>query len=714
MNKIIIGLSGVVLGLVVLASEVQTQEAVPSKLIPFGKQSDQILFQKNHLYLFNGTTSVGLVPDHFGIHRLVAPPYFAYPFRADLQLFGQDVSVDQYNWYPSECLFLGQAFKGIAPRLQVVPLKSQRGALVTLTLRNTTSWPVTVPVKWGINGGPGKSLHWTFSDKHSFAGGRRKRLGPVTTTLENNALTKLRGDARLVASLSGMAAKVEDHSLSGKITVAPGKAVKLSLIVVVGDKEKVSVAETKTLGADPDRLVQETRNYWTRMFEMSDRRLPTLTGASPELQTFYRAGVISFLSTRFEVPEFLFNPYYATCGIDGGAANCYLWDFSYTSTFPALLDPAAMRKQILHWFKLDIGKCYAFDPVYGKQMGPRYSYNYYNLARLVYNYISVTGDLSIMKEPVDGKSALTLFYKACFGFEDLNKPPTLLDYGSNHNLLELRRTKNYTHVTPSPNGERVLTYRFLTEIYKALGKKTPHDLVKRAEGLKKLFLEKMWNEEKQWLNTLDEKGKPRIAYSIQIFDVLRTQMLSEKQERGILTHLKEGEFLSKWGVYSLAKTDPGYDPTDVDWGGPGAYTGDPGELIVDLCQAGYGEHAVNVLKRILWWGEMPYLPQAMRANKKGYREDGRSNLNSGAITSLAVINGLFGIEPTLNQIKIQPINHPMMKGLKLTGVKMRGRTFDVKVDEKSFSVRENGKVITNPLGKSVILMLSTIRRENEY
>lgn len=563
--------------------------AVPSKLVPFGKRSDQILFQKNHLYVFNGTTWVGLNREHLGVHRLVAPPYIANPFSANLQLFGQEVSVRQYHWYPSESLFLGQAIKGISPRLQVVPLKSRRGALVTLTLRNTTSRPVTVPVKWAINGGPGKSLNWHF-------GVTRSSKGPVTTTLENNTLTKLCGDARLVASLSGMTAKAEDNSLSGKITVASGKAVKQSLIIVVGDKEKVSVAETKALGADPDRLVREARSYWTRMFEMSDRRLPTLTGASPELQDFYRVGVISVLSTRHEVPEFLFNPYYATSGIDGGAANCYLWDISYAANTGAMLAPEAMRNQITQFFRLDINRCYAFDPIYGKRQGPRYSYNYYNLARLVYTYLAVTGDLGLMKEEIDGKPALTRLYEACLGLEDLSKPPTLLDYGNNHNLLELKRTQNYTHVTPSPNGERILTYRYLTDIYQALGRKTPHDLIRRGEALKKLYVQKLWNGEKQWLNTLDEKRNPRIAYSVQIFDVLRSGMLSEQQEKGILTHLNEKEFLSEWGVYSLARADPGYDPRDVDWGGPGAHSGDPAELVVDLFQAGYRtfQHPVPV------------------------------------------------------------------------------------------------------------------------
>jgi hypothetical protein len=47
----------------------------------------------------------------------------------------------------------------------------------------------------------------------------------------------------------------------------------------------------------------------------------------------------------------------------------------------------------------------------------------------------------------------------------------------------------------------------------------------------------------------------------------------------------------------------------------------------------------------------------------------------------------------------------MMKGLSLTGVSARGHTFDIEIDENTFTVRENGNKITKPLGEEVILEL---------
>ncbi len=619
-------------------------------------------------------------------------------------MFGQEVKVNRFDWYPSECVFEGVKIKGVETTMQLVPIKSKRGVLIKLTLNNLNQEEIIIPLGWTFSGSPGKSLNWEWSaETRSLLTKPREAASSIKTA--GNSLSILRLETRLTASLFGADVKAENNSIGGEIKLQTGESKTLSLLVLIDAKDKLSISDVHDYATKLENLIEETRTYWTKLIDSTGGRLPQLKGGTPELQAFYNTGLMSFFSTRFEIPEFLFNPYYATSGIDGGAANCYLWDLSYASFITALLDGTVMRNQILRFFEVNIDECYAFDPIYGKAQGPRYSYNYYNMARLMYNYLAITGDTSILDEIIDGKTALTCLYEACLGFEHMEEEVDLIDYGSNHNLLELGKTENYTHVTPSPNGERVLTYRHLTEIYKLMGQKTPHDLIKRGEVLKEKFIQKLWNPEMLWINTLDEHGNPRISYSIQIFDIIRTGMLTREQELGILTHLKEGEFLSEWGIHSLAVTDPGYDTRDVDWGGPGAYTGDPAELVTDLCQAGYADQGVDLLERILWWGELPYLPQAVRANEKGYSEGERANINAGAVSCQAVINGLFGVSFELNRIKIKPINHAMMTGLSLTGLSARGHTIDIEINENSFTVSEAGNIITKPLGAEVIFNL---------
>jgi hypothetical protein len=685
--------------------DIYAQKPIPSQIQTYKTPSETAMLQEKHLYVFNGSTSVGLTPDHFGFHRIVAPPYFAFPFKADLQMFAQEVKVNRFDWYPSECVFEGVKIKGVETTMQVVPIKSKRGVLIKLTLNNLNQEEIIVPLGWTFSGSPGKSLNWEFSaETRSLL--TKPLKAPTSIKTDGNSLSLVKLETRLIASLFGTEVKADYNSIGGDIKLQSGETRTLSLLVLIDAKDKLRISDSKNYTSKEESLIDETRTYWTTLIDSVGGRLPKLTGGTPELQAFYKTGLMSFLSTRFEVPEFLFNPFYATSGVDGGAANCYLWDLSYNSFITAILDGAVMRNQILQFFKVNIDECFAFDPIYGKAQGPRYSYNYYSMARGMYNYLAITGDTSILDEIIDGKIALKCLYEACLGFENMEEEAGLIDYGDNHNLLELKKTQNYTHVTPSPNGERVLTYQYLTEIYKFMGQKTPHDLINRDEVLKEKFIQKLWNPEMLWLNTLDENGNPRIAYSIQIFDVIRTGMLTREQEHGILTHLKEGEFLSEWGVHSLAVTDPGYDPGDVDWGGPGAYTGDPAELVTDLCQAGYAERGVDLLERILWWGELPYLPQAMRANEKGYSEGERANLIAGAVSCQAVINGLFGVSFELNRIKIKPINHAMMKGLSLTGVSARGHTFDIEINESTFTVTETGNEITKPLGEEVIFNLN--------
>ena len=679
------------------------EESIPSQIQTFKTPSETVLLQEKHLYVFNGYSSVGLVPDHLGIHRITAPPYFAYPFRADLKMFGQEVKAKRFDWYPSECVFEGEEIKGVETTMQVVPIKSKRGVLVELTLNNLNKQEIVVPLGWTFSGSPGKSGLWNFGATNTSLH-TDPDDAPTSVETAGNSLSMVKLEARLVATLFGAEVEAENDLIGGDIKLPPGESKTLSLVVLIDAKEKLEISGTQDYATKQESLIEETRTRWATLIDSIGGRLPKLTGGTPELQAFYDTGLMSFLSTRFEIPEFLFNPYYAAAGVDGGATNCYLWDFSYNSNINAILDGQVMRYQALQFLKVNIDECYAYDPLHGKGQGPRYSYNYYSMARGMYNYLAITGDKSILAETIDGKTVLTCLYETCLGFENMEEEADLIDYGGNHNLLELKKTENYTHVTPSPNAERVLVYQYLTEIYELMGQKTPHDLIKRSEVLKEKFAPKLWNPEALWLNTLDENGKPRLAYSIQVFDVMRTGMLSREQEQGLLTHLKEGEFLSEWGVHSLAVTDPGYDPNDVDWGGPGAYTGDPTELVTDLCQAGYPEQAVDLLNRILWWRELPYLPQAMRANEKGYREDGRSNVTSGAGCCQAVINGLFGVSFELKRVKIKPINHAMMKGLSLTGVSARGRTFDIAIDENTFIVTESGKQITKALGEEVILI----------
>jgi hypothetical protein len=319
----------------------------------------------------------------------------------------------------------------------------------------------------------------------------------------------------------------------------------------------------------------------------------------------------------------------------------------------------------------------------------------------------MTGDFSILDEPVCGISYLKYLYNFCLSKEDLDKPASLIDYGDNRNLLELKKTKTYQYYTPSPNAERLLIYDMLTELYEHQGEKTPNDLLKRKQELTDDFQTRLWNQQLGWPNTIDQAGNRKTSYSIQCFDAIRTGIYTRKMEDAVVAHLNEDEFLSEWGVHSLSKKDSGYDLNDVDWGGPGIYTGDGPELVDDLLQAGYFKEGVDLLKRIMWWGTLPYYPQAMRANSRGYREDGRANVIAGVGVSMHTMFGLFRVQVSTKEISIHPIEHGFVNGLSMKSLKIRGKEIDVDVSQngKSYTVTCNGKQSEVPSNKAFVIKL---------
>jgi hypothetical protein len=271
-------------------------------------------------------------------------------------------------------------------------------------------------------------------------------------------------------------------------------------------------------------------------------------------------------------------------------------------------------------------------------------------------------------------------------------PVALIDYGTNENLLELHRTDAYLHFVPSPNAERCWSYRAVDEMAGWAGMK-PFGLARRADELAAVIHRKLWDANARWFSALDVTGRPRLCYSIQIFDLLRQGILTADERAGILTHLKAPEFFSPWGVHSLATSDPGYDETDVDWGGPGVYTGDAPQLVQDLLRADAFSEADDLLHRILWWGQrLPYFPQAIRADRPDYRHDGRANVIAGAEGAQALIFGLLGcVVKADGAIELNPHLPSFATDLAFTGFKIRGRKLDVALDRQGYRVTVDGQ-----------------------
>jgi hypothetical protein len=683
-------------------SAAQEPKAPPAAIARFGVPAEQMLLLPKHLYVSSGWITVQPDVKRLGLGNLFSPPMLANPARIVCTLDGRPVEVVDYTWYPSEFVLHGKPVGGLDVDARVVPLAGVPAVVWELDLRNRSTRSVSSELAFAPEGEVGYSQAWPWSSP-GVRGKNTKRIAePGRVVLRSKD-----GRAELAVAVAGDGAAASDGRLRLSVKLQPGERRTCSVVIVLGAPEKTQATLEKVL-ASPERFVADARRNWERRIEEIQAAAPVIETPHAGLAAFYRRALLTFLSCRWDSDTMVFRPWYATSGMDGGAVCCYVWDISYVSNLATLCDAAAVRRCLLAFARADLTKGYAINPLDGSPLGAMYSYNYYSLTRLARDYVAITGDRGVLSERVRGETFLDYLYRYALRAEDMTRPPELVDYGVNKNLLELKRTNDYEHYTPSPNGERILIYAQLGELFSWAGRKTPDDLAKRAAVLRERFVKDLWDAEHGWFRCLDQERRPRIAYSIQVFDLLRTGMLSPEQQRAVVSHLNEDEFLSAHGVHSLSKKDEGYDPGDADWGGPGAYAGDVPELVVDLLDAGFEKQGVDVLRRILWWGQFPYIPQAVLAADRDYRQNGRANVVAGLAGGQAILNGLLGIRVDGQLISFRPVRHPIVAGLKLSNLEIRGRRFSVEVDERGefYTVRGAGRVERRPVGSTVVLPLS--------
>lgn len=171
-----------------------------------------------------------------------------------------------------------------------------------------------------------------------------------------------------------------------------------------------------------------------------------------------------------------------------------------------------------------------------------------------------------------------------------------------------------------------------------------------------------------------------------------------------MSHLREGVFLGRFGTYSIARKDSvHWDLIDADWGGGGQYAGMPGRISRNLYRQGFAEMGWDILKRHMRYIDFfPYLPQNPRTDTP---EQDRSSMPveiaSGAGME-AIIFGTFGIAINDDVLTIKPNTHEDMGVATLRNFKFRGRSYDIRINEKEFSVFRDGiHISTRPFGESV-------------
>lgn len=505
-------------------------------------------------------------------------------------------------------------------RTDLVPLADQPGFLLKISVTNRTDRPLRVGVVPQVGAGRPARVpldRWGFTPQ---AG--REEARPLSPGRWGNA------EATLALSQSDSVK-----------TVGAGQTAIWYLGVTLAPTD-TDVRPLRDF-AEADR---HTAAAWQTRLDRWLADVPTLETNIPGLAGYYRRALVSGLVCVWEKPDFVLNPYLATCGLDGGGMNAYLWDIAgYPPNVVALLfgDHAQALARQLARVKLD--EFYSFTPA-GTGIGVPYAYSthaFTSLAWALARHGHLTPDLyDETKRLVEAMEARP-------------QRDFLIDFGTQHNLLEMR-TVGWEHYVASPNAERAWCLDRLADLADVLKKDRDRTTVWRqtAARIRRAVRENLWDEKTGWFRCLypgqeGGLGRAETVYSVQAFDVLRAGACTPAMAARLYNHLKPGKFLGEYGLTSVSAEDSvHYEYGDTDWGGSGAYSGDAPQLALTLYEQRRPDLAFEVLRREFWMGDhLPYIPQEHYADRPAVPAHKRANVVAGLIGAEAVLYGLVGLDP---------------------------------------------------------------------
>jgi hypothetical protein len=664
----------------------------------FALRGEDCIMEEEHFGIVSGQLTAGINHRDVGsVAGLWAPPYVSSDFLLEMQVGGEKVPTREYTWRPMEVRRSGGTGDvEVSSTTTLVP--GTRAGILTLDLESRASAPQDVELQFVGRGTLDRTDVWEFS--------RAQSATPAPAKAEGNGLVKEQGACAIILRTDLEGLQWDDGTSAWKTTLAlaPHEKKSVHVVFAIGEKS-ASAAQCDALAADPAKAVADAGVEYRRRVNELFGRLPRLTSSNPALVKFYNRSLVHFLMNRWDVPEFVLHPYYSTGSVKGGCVCNYLWNFGEVWEILPLYDPQAAREHIKQFLKTDITTHFAFMPVNGEAFGPWYPVNQEKIIGLIYYYVQITGDTAFLDEVVADKSVLDwTVYHAVHG-DDLGKPVALIDYGPSNSHLELRRGYPYNHVMPDLNGRRYANYLRAAELCEIAERPAPY-LVERAEALKVLLKQQIWNPDTKWFWFENDQGVKDTRLTVQLFKLFGSGVLDAEEAAGLLSHLNETEFLSEYGLHSMSKTDIAYDQVDIDNGGGGICTCFTPQISERLYKSGHAAQAADLLRRTLWWGErMPYWGDSLVANSIDYRKDTPLQCTlDGVAVAQCILFGMFGVNVQLNgDITIDPHPAGFAARMKLEGLRLHGMEIDIKVDGDHFRVECNDRTIQSRISKPVSL-----------
>ncbi|BAX80111.1 MGH1-like glycoside hydrolase domain-containing protein [Labilibaculum antarcticum] len=498
-----------------------------------------------------------------------------------------------------------------------------------------------------------------------------------------------------------VSSSIQETSEKGfEINIAPGKTATFYFAVKFYKPEN---GAPEIVQSDISERMQAADKKTREMLAWAYDQLPQFSSENMQLEEYYYRCLLSVLMCRYENPNYISDVFWAV----GTWPFTISWDNSYSSDVIAMLDPESLKGALLTDFEnVKLKRTYVgWNGAYWDNL---YIQEPFALQIMLEAYLRHTNDYTIFKD----KAAEATVWEWMQGWVDeLQTKYTndlgLIDVGSSTEKIIEIRTDGYSHVVPIVNTLTIDLLYTMADWAEKLGeKKIQEQYFADAEKLKLLVNKHLWNEELGWFDNLYPDGSKETIWTYHLFDLLATDYLPDHQMYRLVSHLQEGEFLGKFGVYSIARRDSvHWDLIDSDWGGGGQYAGMPGRISRNLYQKGFAGKGWDVLKRnIRYVDYFPYLPQNPRIDAPEQDLSSMPVQIAAGAGIEAIVFGTFGVQIESDKLTIKPFNNEDIGEATLKNIKFKGRRFGILLKQKTFSVYEDDQLIDSKFyGESVVI-----------
>ncbi len=618
-------------------------------------------------------------------------------FKSEVWINGERIRAKEWHWVPNGILRRGTCEIWSAETLTMVAA-GKRAIVQKFSVTNNSLEDMTVPLQVQFQG------HVRYEpDDWTFCQPQPGNIREVSYKATPNTLIAESGDYAYVITSSVDLELFELARLwETEVTIGAGETLEFFLSFHMGKTEN-AITTAKSFIGNYDSVIEDAFAWLTKRTDEILANIPKFSSDNKELDALYYRSLVSYILCRWDGDDLFIPRFYSTGSVIGSCMTSYLWDYCGGLMLHPLVDPEANKDNIKAYLNIDLTKSYSLKPVTGAPDGPWYQVNQEKIILMVYYHILHTGEIDFLHEEVNGKTVLDWMIYQAYVCDDVNKPMELYDYGvGGKEHLELRRGIPYCGIMPDLNARRYMNYKRVYELT-CLAGRPEEKLMERAELLKEK-LKELWDDEKKWYAFIYE-GKRDFRYTIQMYKFLNSPVLDEKERTGLLSHLNEEEFLSRFGMHSMAKHDISYDQDDIDNGGGGSCQHFVTEVCSQLYEIGESELATDIVNRILWWNRVPYLGDSCAANMVFNREDTPLQGDVHAIACAQMMAfWLLGVRVHFDgSIDIAPALHRPASKINAEDIKIRGKVFSIYVDGDEFTVHYDGKELTEKIGKKITI-----------